>query len=310
MLRQIRGLHHVTALAGDAQRNSDFFTRVLGLRRVKKTVNFDAPEVYHLYYGDGAGTPGTVMTYFPFPGIARGRPGMGEAGITEFAVPPGALGYWQAHLARHGATGLRADTAFGEARLHLDGPDGERLALVEVAGDPRTPWDGAGVPSDAAIRGFRGVRLRLRDGAATEDLLRFMGYQPLGRDGALSRHALPGGNGADIVDLEILPDGRDAVQGAGSVHHVAFSVADRAAQAAVRAALADSGHRITPVIDRDYFFSIYFRAPGGVLFEIATDEPGFARDEDQARLGQALRLPAQHEHLRPWLERHLPPIVD
>lgn len=309
MLTQINGLHHVTSMAADAQTNSDFFTRTLGLRRVKKTVNFDAPDVYHLYYGDETGAPGTIMTYFPFPHIAAGRRGAGEASETAFAVPPGALGYWRARLEAAGAGGLAEDSRFGEKRLRFLGPDGDGFALTEVEGDARAPWAGP-VPAAEGVRGFRGVTLRLRDGAATGELLRFMGYEEVDRQGDLTRYVRPGGNGADVVDLEVLPGAERARQGAGSVHHVAFSVADRAAQAEARKALADTGWQVTPPIDRDYFWAIYFRTPGGVLFEVATDEPGFARDEDAAHLGEALKIPAQHAHLRPQIERVLAPIAD
>lgn len=305
----IRGLHHVTSLASDANANNAFFTATLGLRRVKKTVNFDAPDVYHLYYGDALGTPGTVMTYFPFPGMARGRPGSGEVGITAFAVPEGALSFWRDRLAAAGAGGLEESEAFGERRLAFRGPDGEALALVEVPGDGRRPWAGGGVPADRAIRGFHSVVLRLRDAGPTAELLRLMGYEAAEAQGPIERFVLPGGNGAGIVDLEAAPGAPAASQGAGSVHHVAFSVADGAAQAEVRRSLTDAGLRVTPPIDRDYFWAIYFRTPGGVLFEVATDEPGFARDEDPGALGTALKLPRQHEHLRPWLEANLDPIA-
>lgn len=309
MLTQIKGLHHVTSLAADAQKNNAFFTKTLGLRRVKKTVNFDAPDVYHLYYGDESGTPGSVMTYFPFADAARGRPGAGEVSETEFAVPKGALPYWQERLAGLGVTGLATDTDFGEARLRFDGPDGDGFALVETE-DNRAPWTGTDVPEDAAIKGFAGARLRLRDGGATGELLGFMGYEVADSAEGLQRYRLPGGNGADTVDLELHPGAPMARQGAGSAHHIAFAVPDRAAQLDVRQALLDTGYAVTPVIDRDYFWSIYFRTPGGVLFEIATNEPGFDRDEDSAHLGEALRLPVQHEHLRPQLEAHLAPITD
>ena len=309
MRDRIKGLHHVTSMAADAQQNSDFFTKTLGLRRVKKTVNFDAPDVYHLYYGDGAGTPGSVMTYFPFPRMGKGKPGAGEVGVTEFAVPKGSLKGWADRLAQLGVTGLEAGDSFGEARLAFDGPDGDGFALVEVADDARTPWEGNGVPADMGIHGFRGARMRLRDGGATGELLRFMGYEEEGRDGAVTRFVLPGGNGADRIDIEQVA-APAARQGAGSVHHIAFAVEDRAAQLEVRKALMDTGYQVTPVIDRDYFWAIYFRTPGGVLFEIATNEPGFDRDEDSAHLGEALKLPTQHEHLRAVLEKHLQPILD
>ena len=306
MLTQIQGLHHVTSMAGDARANNDFFTRTLGLRRVKKTVNFDAPDVYHLYYGNGAGTPGTVMTYFPFPNIAKGRAGAGEVSVTAFAVPRGALDYWRDRLAAANAGPLGDSTRFGERRLDFTGPDGDAFALVETDSDMREPWTGAGVPDDAAIRGFHSVSLRLRDSAATDKLLRFMGYAPVDNAGGIERLAVADGNGAGVVDLEAVASADPARLGAGSVHHVAFAVADGAAQLDVRKALVDTGHAVTPVIDRDYFRAIYFRTPGGVLFEVATNDPGFDRDEEPAHLGEALKLPSQHAHLRAYLEEHLP----
>ena len=307
MLDQIEGLHHVTSMASDARANNAFFTDTLGLRRVKKTVNFDAPDVYHLYYGDAAGSPGSIMTYFPFSDMGRRTPGTGEVGQTVFAVPKGALPFWRERLAAHGVAQLAEDTRFGAPRLTFAGPDADELALVE-SDDGRHGWSGGGVPDDAAIRGFDSVSLRLRDGGATEELLRFMGYVPGDRDGPVTRWRHENGNGADAVDLEVLPEARRAGPGAGAVHHVAFAVTDRAAQLAARKALLDTGYQVTPVIDRDYFWSIYFRTPGGVLFEIATDEPGFARDEEAAHLGEALKLPSQHAHLRDWLERNLEPL--
>jgi len=308
MLTDIRGLHHVTSMAADAQENNDFFTKTLGLRRVKKTVNFDAPDVYHLYYGDETGSAGTVMTYFPFPHIRRGRPGTGEASETLFSVPEGSLGYWKERLVAEGAAGIGEHERFGERRLRFAGPDGDGFALVEVADDPRTAFDGP-VPADEGVRGFRGVTLRLRDAGATADLLKFMGYREDGTEGAITRFSIDG-NGADHVDVEVLAGAAPAQQGAGSVHHVAFAVADRAAQLRVRKALMDTGFHVTPVIDRDYFHAIYFRTPGGVLFEIATNEPGFDRDEEVAHLGEALKLPTQHAHLRGQIERLLPEIRD
>jgi len=310
MLTQIKGLHHVTSLAADAQVNNDFFTRTLGLRRVKKTVNFDAPDVYHLYYGDELGTPGSVMTYFPFPHIVRGRRGAGEVSETVFAVPDGSLGAWHERLAQDGVDGLEDVERFGEKRLRFHGPDGDDFALVEVAGDPRAPFARGPVPAREGIHGFRGVTMRLRDGAATEELLTFMGYEVHDRQGDITRLVLPQGNGADIIDLEVTPGAERAREGAGSVHHVAFAVEDRAAQLEVRKALVDAGAHVTPVIDRDYFWAIYFRTPGGVLFEVATNEPGFERDEDRAHLGEALKLPEQHAHLRERLERTLVPTTD
>jgi glyoxalase family protein len=310
MIKDIKGLHHVTSFAGDPQRNNDFHTKILGLRRIKKTVNFDAPEVYHLYYGDETGSAGTVMTYFPFPNIGPARPGTGEVGATVFAVPEGAIGFWQDRLQNAGVTGLAPAESFGAKMLRLQGGDGDSFALVEQAGDQRVPWTRGGIDFDHAIRGFHSTSLRLRDSGATSELLRYMGYQHVDTSGGIQRFAIANGNGADVIDLETLPGVAAGQPGAGTVHHVAFAVADRAAQLRVREALVQTGHQVTPVIDRDYFWAIYFRTPGGVLFEVSTHEPGFARDEDTSHLGEALKLPRQHEHLRAFLETHLAPITD
>ena len=292
----------------DARTNNKFFTDTLGLRRVKKTVNFDAPDVYHLYYGDEIGTPGAIMTYFPFPKMARGRPGTGEVGNTVYSVPEGAIGYWTERLGQHGVEGLKADESFGQKRLHFAGPDGDGFALVEVKDDKRLPWTHGGVDAEHAIRGFHSVAMRLRDEGATAELLKYMGYEVVDTHEGIKRLAIPGGNGADYVDLETMPNINRALPGAGSVHHVAFAVENRAKQLEVRKALMDTGYQVTPVIDRDYFWAIYFRTPGGVLFEVATNEPGFDRDEDTAHLGEALKLPEQHAHLRGLIEQHLEPL--
>ena len=309
MLTQIKGLHHVTSMAADAQENNDFFTKTLGLRRVKKTVNFDAPDVYHLYYGDEVGTPGSVMTYFPFPDMAKGRRGAGEVAETVFSVPQGALSYWKERLGNHAVAGLQESESFGEKRLRFFGPDGDGFELVEVADDKRPAFNAGPVPQAEGVHGFHSATMRLRDGGATGELLQFMGYEKVDKKGDVTRYGIKG-NGADFIDLEVLPGAAPARQGAGSVHHIAFAVENRAAQLVVRKALMDTGYQVTPVIDRDYFWSIYFRTPGGVLFEVATNEPGFDRDEDTAHLGQALKLPTQHEHLRDQLASVLKPIVD
>ncbi|MBX3597476.1 MAG: VOC family protein [Rhizobiaceae bacterium] len=307
MLNQIKGLHHVTSMASDARRNNQFFTDTLGLRRVKQTVNFDAPDVYHLYYGDAVGTPGSVMTYFPFPNIGRARRGVGEVGTTAFAVPKGSLDYWAQRLTERGVAHLNRDERFGQARLKFEGPDNDAFALVETD-DDREPWTGAHISANEAIRGFHSVSMRLRNDGPMAELLGFMGYEKLDRSGSVTRFVMPNGNGADTIDVETLPGAGFADLGAGSVHHVAFAVKDRADQLAVRKALLDTGYQVTPVIDRDYFWAIYFRTPGGVLFEVATNEPGFDRDEDRAHLGEVLKLPTQHAHLRSYLETHLQPL--
>jgi glyoxalase family protein len=310
MMNEIKGLHHITSMAADAQTNNDFFTKTLGLRRVKKTVNFDAPDVYHLYYGDEIGRPGSVMTYFPFPRMHKGRPGTGEISQTVFAIPQGALPFWKERLSRCGVTGLQESESFGEKRLHFTGPDGDGFSLAETANDSRTPWTGNGIGAAEGILGFHSASMRLADRTAAGELLEFMGYQKAETQGAVTRYRIEGGNEANLIEVEERPELPAAQQGAGSVHHVAFAVEDRAAQLETRKKLLDTGYQVTPVIDRDYFWAIYFRSPGGVLFEIATNEPGFERDEDTAHLGEALKLPSQHEHLRSAIENHLSPICD
>lgn len=310
MLKQIQGLHHVTSIASDPQRNNDFFTKALGMRRVKKTVNFDRPDIYHLYYGDGAGSPGSIMTYFPFPNSAKGSPGTGEVGTTAFTIPLGSLGYWEQRLSDFRAPILGKTNLFGKKRLAFQGPDGDYFALEEAERTTVDPWTGNGVPYIAAIGGFHSVSLRLQKQRATIELLKFMGYQRIAKEGSVQRFAIENGNRANLIDLETLPAVAEAQQGAGSVHHVAFAVEDEIAQKEVQTALKDTGYQVTKVLDRDYFKSIYFRSPGGVLFEVATNAPGFSRDEQPDDLGLALKLPKQHEHLRSQLEQSLQPIID
>ncbi len=302
---QVSGMHHVTAISGEAQRNLEFYTRGLGLRFVKRTVNFDDPGTYHLYYGDALGRPGTVMTFFPWPHLPPARPGVGEVARTSFAVPPGSLAFWRRRLAALGVA-VSEDAAFGEARLLFRDPDGLALALVESGGHPGASWTTGEIGEDVAIRGLHGVTLRLAERQGTEAVLALLGYAPAGHDGALFRHRRDAPAG--IVDIALDPDAPAAVRGTGSVHHVAFAVPDQAAQLALRQRLVAAGQRVTPPIDRRYFISIYFQTPGGVLFEIATAGPGFAVDEDVEELGRSLQLPPQHEHLRAELERSLPPL--
>jgi glyoxalase family protein len=310
MLDQIKGLHHMTSMSSDAAENNAFFTKVLGLRRVKKTVNFDAPDVYHLYYGDEVGTPGSVMTYFPFPNIRKGTPGTGEVGETVFSAPKGSLSFWQERLENFDTRGLARSEFFDEKRLTFKNPDGETFALAEIADDTRKAWTDNGISEDYAIRGFHSASMRLQDDGAMAELLGYMGYQKVDKSGSVTRYAVSEGTGANTIDLQALPNASRAREGAGSVHHIAFAVENRAAQLEVRKALVDTGYAVTPVIDRDYFWAIYFRTPGGVLFEIATNEPGFDRDEDTANLGKALKLPTRHEHLRGQLKKILQPIED
>ena len=307
MLHQINGLHHVTSLASSASENSTFFSEGLGLRRIKATVNFDNPEVYHLYYGDTVGNAGSVLTYFPFPNIARGRRGTGEVGTTAFSIPMGSIPFWRERLHAIGAGHATPTNRFGEQRLEFYGPDGDHVALVEAA-DDRTPWTTDDIPAEHAIRGFHSADMRVNAAAPMIELLTFMGYSVSATEGAVTRLTVANGNAANKIDLIELPNAEKSKEGAGSVHHIAFSVTTKADQLAVQSALTDAGYRVTDVRDRNYFHAIYFRTPAGVLFEVATDEPGFTSDEDVASLGTALKLPEQHEKRRSRLQQTLEPL--
>ncbi len=303
-MSQVHGLHHVTAISGSARTNLAFWRDVLGLRFVKKTVNFDDPGTYHLYYGDALGRPGSAMTFFPWEQLPQGSRGAGEVAEIAFAVPEGSLDWWARHLAAHGPSTRRA-SRFGAPVLTFVDPDGLALALVEAPADAREPWTPEGFASAVALRGLQGVTLSLREPRATAELLTgLLDYAAGPRKGARQRFEAPAGSAAPFVDV-VTSEGA-ASQGVGRVHHVAFSVPDDDAQRHVRRRLLEAGVQVTPVVDRDYFRSIYFKSPGGVLFEVATEGPGFTVDEAAADLGTNLKLPKQHEHLRARLEHVLP----
>lgn len=303
------GIHHVTAIAGDARRNLDFYTRTLGLRLVKRTVNFDDPAAYHLYYGDAAGTPGTILTFFPWAQAAAGRAGAGELAETMFRIPRSSIGYWTVRLIAQGA---ERSERFGEPVLSFRDPDGLRLALVGLPGvEAEAAWDNGEIPPEHAIRGFHGVSLMLDDAARTGAVLsNVFGFAEAGQEGGTSRFRVDGTAPGGIVDLRMVGGFLPARMGRGSVHHLAFRTADDAAQAAMVAKLArDHGLHTTEQKDRDYFRSVYFREPGGVLLEIATDIPGFAVDEDAATLGTALKLPRFLQPHRAEIEAALPALT-
>ena len=305
MRRPIAGIHHVTAMAGDPQANVDFYTGVLGLRLVKKTVNFDDPGTYHLYYGDEVGHPGTIITFFPWPMARRGVQGAGQATVTSFSVPQGSLGWWTERLAGLGVTFQDPRPRFDEEVLTLLDPDGLRLELVTREDDGRAPWTGGPVPAEHAVRGFDGVTLTEWNPEVTAEVLTgTLGFQPAGQQGERFRFTA----GSSRVDVLASPAGSRGRVSAGTVHHVAWRAADEADQLAWREAVAESGLHVTPVLDRQYFRSIYFREPGGVLFEIATDPPGFTFDEPVESLGSALKLPPWLEPERQRIEGALPPI--
>ncbi|HVB11292.1 MAG TPA: ring-cleaving dioxygenase [Bacillota bacterium] len=295
---RVPGIHHVTAIAGNPQANLDFYTQVLGLRLIKRTVNFDDPGSYHLYFGDERGTPGTVMTFFPWPDGQRGRAGVGQATVTAFRVPEGSLGWWAERLRTHGVVPGEVGSRFGSDVLGFEDPDGLRLELVAGEGsDDAEPH---------AILGFHGVTLSEQGFEATARLLtETLGLEAAGESGNRYRFQCAE---AAVVDVLCLPAGTRGRVSVGTVHHVAFRARDDEEQAEWHERLADLGLNVTRVLDRCYFHSIYFREPGGVLFEIATDGPGFAIDEPLAALGGTLRLPPWLEAQRAAIEAQLPPV--
>jgi glyoxalase family protein len=305
------GLHHVTVFSGAAARNAEFYTAVLGLRLVKKTVNFDDPGTYHLYYGDETGRPGTILTFFPIAHAAPGRAGVGETQETAFRVPRASIGWWTHRLIEKGVSHEALEQVFGEPTLRLRDPDGTALALVGVAEAGEAPaWTGGAVPAEHAIRGMHGVTLLLDTAEATGAILTgVLGFAETGREGGAIRYAGTAREGT-FVTLRAVGGFLRGRTGAGSVHHIAFRAADDAAQAAMAQALTERfGLSVTEQRDRQYFRSVYFREPGGVLFEIATDAPGFAVDEPVEALGDALKLPAFLEPHRASIEQALPAIA-
>ena len=309
MEQPILGIHHVTAIASDPQRNVDFYTDVLGLRLVKRTVNFDDPGTYHLYFGDEAGSPGTLLTFFPWPMAARGSPGVGQVTVTSFSVPEGSLNYWERRLVSAGAPAGRSGKRFDEEVLTFADPDGLKLELVAHSGAALDrAWKGASVPAKHAIQGFYAVTLCEQGYESTSEVLETMGFRKVAEQGNRFRFDVgEGGAGAraDVLCASEAPYGRIS---AGSVHHVAWRVADNNSQQSWRRRLVGEHLNVTPVLDRCYFRSIYFREPGGVLFELATDPPGFTIDEPVESLGEALKLPAWLEPHRKKIEHALPSI--
>jgi glyoxalase family protein len=312
------GLHHVTAIAGDPQENLDFYTGVLGLRLVKRSVNQDAPDTYHLFYADGEGRPGTDLTFFPWPDMRPARPGAGHAREVGFAVAEGSLAYWSERLEGAGVAVGEPERRFGEPVLTFRDPHGLALALTETADPLETaPWPGrpgSPVPERHRLRGFSSVRLLERDlGGTARFLTEALGFEPMGPpggEGGWHRFGADGGGPGRRVEVREDPGAHLGAWGTGGVHHVAFRVADDAEQQAVRDAVAAQGAFPTPVIDRFWFRSVYFKEPGGVLFELATEEPGFTVDEDPEHLGERLILPPWLEGDRERIEAALPALGD
>jgi glyoxalase family protein len=312
MQNRVLGLHHITAIANNAKSNYDFYTRVLGLRLVKKTVNFDDPGTYHFYYGDEIGTPGTILTFFPWEGIGQGNNGSGMATNIGFSVPGGSFNFWIERFAQFNIPVVGEGERFGESFLAFRDPDGLNLQFINPANpDNREGWHTGEVDKNVAAKGFHSISLTLNKIEATAKILTdILGYYFLKQEGNIHRFITGAVENASIVDLiesPGMPPGRSA---AGTNHHVAFRVKDDDILMEFRAKVAAAGLSITPKIDRDYFFSLYFREPGGVLFELASDNPGFTRDEVISELGNGLKLPKQFEAFRSQIEATLPALTD
>lgn len=309
MSEGILGIHHVTAICSDAKQNFEFYTQVLGMRLVKKTVNFDDPTAYHLYYGDSVGHPGTLLTFFAYPGGRKGTSGKGQTTAICFGVPSGSLGYWESRLAAGGVATF-IQTRFGNPVLIFEDPDGMQVELTESDSIRETrPWINSPVPAEAAILGIDSVTLTLEGYESTAKLIHErMGYRTGDHEGSRFRYHKPQANVGAALDLVCMPDAQLGRVAIGSIHHIAFRVESDQKLRLWRVQLVAEHVNVSPVMDRSYFHSIYFREPGGVLFEIATDVPGFATDEDMSVLGQSLALPAQHEPLRAMIESKLPPL--
>ncbi|MCK8491987.1 ring-cleaving dioxygenase [Spirosoma sp. RP8] len=306
----INGLHHVTTLAGDTQRNVDYYTDILGLRLVKKTVNFDAPDVYHLYYGNETGSPGTILTFFPYGNLPRGRKGVGQLTYTAFSAPIASMSFWMDRLHERNIPYAGPYKRYSETYLRFEDFDGMGIELVFTNEDQRPGWDNGRISSEFAIRGFHTVTLNESNPDRTIELLtQHMQHTLVSEEDGRFRFKAGNGGPGNYVDVLHSPKDVRSLQGAGSVHHVAFSTDSDETQAIIQDKLLTAGYHVTPVQDRNYFNSIYFREPGGILFEVATNPPGFAVDEPVAELGTALKLPPQYEARRAALEAELPTIV-
>jgi glyoxalase family protein len=308
MENKILGLHHITAIAGDAQRNYDFYTHFLGVRLVKKTVNFDDPGTYHFYFGDEVGTPGSILTFFPWEGIQKGRNGIGMATEIGYSVPKDSLDFWKARFEVLNVKHQPIHERFGEQYLSFEDPDGLQLKLIASnANDTRKPWVTNEVEENVAIKGFHSIVLTVQNSAATATVLTdIFGYRLLTQEENRYRFVTDAINTANIVDIVEEPNGQRGINAGGTNHHVAFRVKDDNILMAFREKVLRAGLHITEKIDRNYFYSLYFREPGGVLFEIATDNPGFATDETVSELGTHLMLPPQYEPARQRIEDVLP----
>lgn len=308
MENRILGLHHITAIADNAQRNYNFYTKVLGLRMVKKTVNFDDPSTYHFYFGDETGSPGSILTFFPWEGIGQGYTGSGMATNIGYSVPENSLEFWSERFKKYNVKQEEANQRFGEQYISFQDPDGLKLDLIVPAiADNRKGWETSEVKADVATKGFHSITLMVKNVTPTAKILTdILGYKLLKQEENRYRFITDATETASIVDIIEAPTVAPGRGAAGTNHHVAFRVKDDTILMEFRENIASKGLSITPKVDRDYFFSLYFKEPGGVLFELATDNPGFTRDEPLSELGTSLKLPKQYESNRKQIEKVLP----
>lgn len=303
------GLHHVTAIAADPQKNVDFYTQAIGLRLIKQTVNFDAPHIWHLYYGDEAGRPASILTFFPWPGVPKGKEGAGLTTATAFSVPAESLGFWSQRFKSLGIEVQTQVSSAGEDALVIKDPDGMTLELIGTRGDERSGWDGvASIPMEHAIRGLHAVTMQQRQLDPTAGMLTDLLGMNLGSEGDSSATFEMAGGDSGALVIVLAGVAEQGLQAGGTVHHVAFRAPDIETMTQWQQELQSNGVQVTQIMDRQYFKSIYFREPGGVLFEIATDTPGFDIDEPLLELGKKLKLPPWLEPSREAIAASLPPI--
>lgn len=305
MSKKTAGIHHITAIVGHPQENVDFYAGVLGLRLVKQTVNFDDPGTYHLYFGNEGGKPGTIITFFPWANARQGKIGDGQVGVTSYVVPKGAMGFWEQRLAKFGVTATKMER-FGEQYLEFDDPHGLHLEIVEREEGEKNTWQAGEIKPEVAIKGFGGATLlSVRPDETAQLLENVMGLEKVGQEGDFIRFQSSADIG-NVIDLKLTTIGRGQM-GVGTVHHIAWRAKDDKDQLEWQKYVADSGYGVTAVRDRNYFNAIYFKEHGEILFEIATDPPGFAHDESLETMGEKLMLPEQYETHRDQIERALIP---
>lgn len=302
-----KGLHHITCISADAQKTYNFYNKLLGLRLVKKTVNFDSPETYHLYFGNDKGSPGTILTFFPFQQTNQGIHGCNMANKITFTVPPNALQFWQSRLYNKLIKVQITTNPFGQQELQFNDSDGQQCAFIEEQ-SPISPWVTTDIPHEYAIRSFATIELSVENCQKTREVLELLGYQLQQESLTYARFHNPNAPYAAHIDIKESIDQPKGLSGYGTVHHIAFRVPDRSHQENLQAILRENGLNPTPIIDRQYFTSVYFRDPNTILCEIATDNPGFEIDEQSLELGTNLKLPPQYEQYRQIIEKQLPPL--